>query len=145
MLGKDATMRMVWLTVVAALVLGPAAASWAQDGASLDQVKKSLQDALSQLKAAQDRKSELANENAKLASHIADMQKQIDGYKRSAADEAERTFFFRSRYAAWEEFMKQYPDLLERWKSWLKDGGVKTGTLPGLGDDGDWPWGNDEG
>jgi len=140
-------MRMVWLMVVAAVVLGPAAASFGQDGASLDQVKKNLQDALTQLKAAQDRKSELANENAKLASHVADLEKQIDGYKRASADEAERTFFLRSRYAAWEEFMKQYPDLLERWKSWLKDGGVKTGTLPAMGDEEDWPFvgENDEG
>jgi septal ring factor EnvC (AmiA/AmiB activator) len=140
MQGKDATMRMVWLMVVAALVLEPATAGWAQDAASLDQVKKNLQDALTQLKAAQDRKSELANENAKLESHITDLQKQIDTYKRASTDDEERTFFLRSRYAAWEEFMKQYPDLLERWKDWLKDGGVKTGTLPAMGDDGDWPF-----
>ena len=133
-------MRMVWLTVVAACLLWPAAASLAQDGASLDQVKKNYQDALDQLKAAQDRKSELANENAKLASHVADLERQIDTFKREAAGEAERTFFLRSRFAAWEEFMKQYPDLLERWKLWLKDGAVKTGTLPAMGDDPDWPF-----
>jgi len=133
-------MRMLWLTVVAACILAPGAASFAQDGANLDQVKKNLQDALAQLKAAQDRKSELANENAKLTARVSDLEKQIDGYKRDAADEAERTFFYRSRYAAWEAFMKQYPDLLERWKFWLQTGGVKTGTLPAMGDDADWPF-----
>ena len=133
-------MRMLWLTVVAACILAPGAASLAQDGANLDQVKKNLQDALAQLKAAQDRKSELANENAKLTARVSDLEKQIDGYKRDAADEAERTFFYRSRYAAWEEFMRQYPDLLERWKSWLQNGGVKTGALPAMGDDADWPF-----
>ena len=133
-------MRMVWLTVVAACVLGPAAGSFAQEAATPDQLKKDLQDALTQLKSAQDRKSELNNENAKLLTQVADLQKQIDASKREAAGEAERTFFLRSRYAAWQEFMKQYPDLLERWKLWLKDGGVKTGTLPAMGDDPDWPF-----
>jgi hypothetical protein len=133
-------MRMVWLTVLAACVLAPSAASFAQDGATLDQVKKMYQDALGQLKAAQDRKSELANENAKLTARVADLEKQIESYKIQAAGEAERTFLLRSRYAAWQEFMKQYPDLLERWKFWLKDGGFKTGTLPGMGDDADWPF-----
>ena len=126
-------MRMLLLTVMAACVLAPGAASFAQDGASPDAVKKMYQDALVQLKAAQDRKSELANENAKLV-------EQIESFKRQAAGEAERTFFLRSRYAAWEEFMKQYPDLMERWKAWLKDGAVKTGTLPAMGDDADWPF-----
>ena len=133
-------MRVVWLTVVAACVLWPATGSFAQEAASPDQVKKELQDALTQLKAAQDRKSELANENTKLVTQVADLQKQIDAFKRQAADEADRTFFLRSRYAAWQEFMKRYPDLLERWKLWLKDGGVKTGTLPAMGDDADWPF-----
>jgi len=138
-------MRMPWriptgLIVMAACMLAPAAATLAQDGANLDQVKKMYQDALVQLKEAQDRKSELANENAKLTSHIADLEKQLDSFKHEAAGEAERTFFLRSRYAAWEEFMKRYPDLLERWKAWLKDGAVKTGTLPAMGDDADWPF-----
>ncbi len=133
-------MRMLWLTVLAACVLAPGAASFAQDGANLDQVRKMYQDALVQLKDAQDRKSELANENAKLAAHVADLEKQIDAFKHEAAGEAERTFFLRSRYAAWEEFMKQYPDLMERWKSWLENAAVKTGTLPGMGDDADWPF-----
>jgi uncharacterized protein YukE len=133
-------MRMLWLTMVAACVLAPGTASFAQDGANLDQVKKMYQDALAQLKSAQDRKSDLANENAKLVTHVADLEKQIEGYKKEAAGEAERTFFLRSRYAAWEEFMKQYPDLMERWKFWLKNGAVKTGALPAMGDDEDWPF-----
>jgi uncharacterized protein YukE len=133
-------MRMLWAWVMAAILLTPGAASFAQDGANLDQVKKSLQDALSQLKDAQDRKSDLAKENAKLFAKVADLEKQNESLKRDAAGEAERTFFLRSRYAAWEEFMKQYPDLLERWKFWLKNGAVKTGTLPAMGDDADWPF-----
>jgi cell division protein FtsB len=136
-------MRMLWVTVLAACILAPTAPSFAQDGATLDQMKKMYQDALGQLKSAQDRKSELANENAKLTAHIADLEKQLDTFRHQAAGEAERTFFLRSRFAAWEEFMKQYPDLLERWKFWLKDGGVKTGTLPAMGDDSDWPFGGE--
>jgi septal ring factor EnvC (AmiA/AmiB activator) len=138
-------MRMPWripmgLAVMVACLHASAAKVSAQDGANLDQVKKMYQDALVQLKEAQDRKSELANENAKLTSHIADLEKQIDTFKHEAAGEAEKTFFLRSRFAAWEEFMKQYPDLTERWKAWLKGGAVKTGTLPAMGDDADWPF-----
>ena len=137
-------MRMVWLTVLAACILAPAAGSFAQDSTNPDQLKKDLQDARTQLKAAQDRKSELADENAKLLTQLSDLQIQIEAAKREAAGEADRTFFLRSRYAAWEEFMKQYPDLLERWKYWLQNGAVKTGTVPMLGDDADWPWLNAE-
>jgi septal ring factor EnvC (AmiA/AmiB activator) len=133
-------MRMLWVTVIIACVLAPSAASFAQDGANLDQEKKLYQEAEAQLKAAQDRKSELANENAKLTAHIADLEKQVEAFKKQSAGEADRTFFLRSRNAAWEEFMKQYPDLMERWKYWLQNGAVKTGTLPTMGDDADWPF-----
>jgi DNA-binding transcriptional MerR regulator len=133
-------MRMLWVTLAAVCVLAPGSASLAQDGANLEQVKKMYQDALNQLKEAQDRKSELASENARLSAHIADLERQLDTYKRDAAGEAERTFFLRSRYAAWEVFMKQYPELMERWKVWLSDGGAKIGSLPAMGDDEDWPF-----
>ena len=137
-------MRMVWLTVLAACILAPAAGSFAQDSTNPDQLKKDLQDARAQLKSAQDRKSELADENAKLLAQVSDLQKQIEAAKKEAAGEADRTFFLRSRYAAWQEFMKQYPDLLERWKYWLANGAVKTGTVPMLGEDAGWPWSEDE-
>jgi uncharacterized protein YukE len=132
---------MCWLTLAAACVLLPGAAGFAQEATTPDQLKKDYQDALNQLKSAQDRKSELANENAKLAAKVADLEKQVDSLKRDAAGEAERTFFLRSRYAAWEEFMGQYPELLERWKFWLSHTGTRLGSLPGMGDEGDWPFG----
>ena len=111
---------------------------YAQDGATLDQTRKMYQDALSQLKSAQDRKSELANENVKLTSRITELEKQVDDARHKAAGEAERTYLYRARLAAWETFMKQNPETLERWRDWLSFG-THPGALWQLGDV-DWPW-----
>ena len=55
----------------AALVLGLAAAAIAQDVRQPEDWKKMYEDASAQLRAAQDRKSELASDNAKLTAQVA--------------------------------------------------------------------------
>jgi septal ring factor EnvC (AmiA/AmiB activator) len=83
-------------------------------------------DALYQLKAAQDRKNELAAENEKLHAQLAELQKQatilsaqLESHQRDAATQASKTFFLRSYFASWQRFIDRYPDLKVRWEAFL--------------------------
>ena len=84
-------------------------------------------DTLAQLKAAQDRKAELATENGKLLAQVAELQKQLqiqtgqlDELKRQAAIIAERTFFLSSHYAAWTQFISANPAIKKQWELFLR-------------------------
>jgi len=85
-----------------------------------EELNRKYQDALAQLKSAQDRKNELAAENEKLHARIADLEKQLDESKRTAATWSEQTFRLRSHYAAWHAFLRRYPVMLERWKLFIE-------------------------
>src|SRR5437588_3985787 len=102
------------LLIVLALLISSGAAV-AQDTSNPDELKKSLADALNQLKAAQDRKNELAMENEKLKAQIAEQQKEVDDARRTMAEAAQKTWFLRSQYEAWEIFLKRYPKLKAQW------------------------------
>jgi septal ring factor EnvC (AmiA/AmiB activator) len=100
-----------------------------QDPGSLDQLKRMYDDALGELKAAQDRKNELATENATLAERIKQLEQQltaanakVEQYQQEAASAAEKSFFLRSHYAAWKMFLDRYPEMLRKWKLFLGDG-----------------------
>ena len=114
-------MRWLWVSLTAGVVLfgnfGPALA---QDQPNVDDLNHKYEDALNQLKAAQDRKNELANENEQLKARLAELEKQLEEAKRQAAGFAEQTFYLRSHYAAWQSFMKRYPHFAERWKAFLE-------------------------
>src|ERR1700733_14561030 len=88
------TMR---LLLAAALIFTLTSFSLAQDqsGGNLEELNRKYQDALAQLKAAQNRKNELANENDKLTARLADMQKQLDESHRQSAAFAQQTFQLR--------------------------------------------------
>jgi len=113
--------------VVVVLIL--AGVGHGQEGPNPDQLKKMYDDALAQLKAAQDRKNELAAENEKLHGQLAELQKQLtvmgvqlESFQRDAAAQAGRTFFLRSYYAAWQRFIERYPELKVRWEAFLNAG-----------------------
>jgi predicted nuclease with TOPRIM domain len=115
---------LVW--AVAALALS-AGVALAQDAANPEQLKKLYDDALQQLKAAQDRKNELAQQNEQLTAKLQDLQKQLDQVRgevlelrRHDAESAEKSFFLRSHYAAWQSFVEGYPELKARWKRFLE-------------------------
>ena len=121
------TLRGVVVAVlsVAALVTSPGAAL-GQETPNPEQLKKAYDDALTQLKAAQERKNQLAAENEKLTATVAELQKQLaaanarmEEMKRADAEHAEQSFYFRSHYMAWKSFVKTYPELLTRWKTFL--------------------------
>src|SRR5438045_7745448 len=107
------------LFIVVALLISTSAVV-AQDTNNPEELKKSLADALNQLKASQDRKNELATENEKLKAKIAEQQKEVEESRRIAADCSQKTWFLRSHYAAWENFLKRYPKLKAQWDVFLE-------------------------
>lgn len=101
--------------------------AYAADTPSPDQLKKMYDDALVQLKSAQDRKNELAKENEdlkakaeELGKDLAASQAQLQDLKREVADNAEKNFYLRAYHTAWENFLRQNPELLAKWKSFLQ-------------------------
>lgn len=110
------------------LLFTPVAVSRADEPVNPQQVKKAYDEALVQLKAAQDRKAELAKENEALAAKVeelkkqlADSQTQVESMKREIADNDDRTFYLRSYHAAWQNFIRRYPEVMARWKLYLGD------------------------
>lgn len=112
----------------------------AQDANNPEQLKKLYADALAQLKAAQDRKNELATQNEQLTAKVAELQKQLDAargemleLKRRDAENAENSFYLRSHHAAWQTFVERYPELKARWKHFLENDLLAAGNeLPQL-------------
>jgi hypothetical protein len=122
--GKDATMRRLFLAI-AVLVLLTSGAQ-ADDKPNPDQLQKAYNDALVQLKDAQNAKNELASTNDKLIKQLEDLKKQLTAsqargrdLERQVSDNDGKTFYLRSFYAAWQTFMKGHPELMVRWKSYL--------------------------
>lgn len=136
---------LAWAVMVVALTAGTTLAL-AQDTSNPEQLKKMYGDALAQLKAAQDRKNELATQNEQLTAKVAELQKQLDQargemleLKRQDADNAEKSFFLRSHHAAWQTFVDRYPELKARWKQFLDKDVLAAGNeLPKLMDP-EWP------
>jgi septal ring factor EnvC (AmiA/AmiB activator) len=125
-IGKDAMMRAVACVLLATMLLIPVSNLRADEPVKPEQLKKAYDDALVQLKAAQDRKAELAKENESLAAKVDELKKQLatsqtelDAMKREVADNDERTFFLRSYHAAWQNFIRRYPEVMARWKLYL--------------------------
>jgi predicted nuclease with TOPRIM domain len=112
-------MKWFWWSVLVVALLAPAALA-RQDNPSADQLKRMYDDALVQLRAAQDRKNELAVENERLAARVAELEKELSAV-RSAADRFhERTLFLRSHHAAWQRFVRQSPEIEVRWKQFVE-------------------------
>jgi hypothetical protein len=95
----------------AALVLGLAAAAIAQDVRQPEDWKKMYEDASAQLRAAQDRKSELAADNAKLTAQVADLQRRLQTadldaelLRRQADGLARQLMLLNSFYSGWGPF-----------------------------------------
>jgi hypothetical protein len=110
---------MKWvLTLI--LALGCSGVSFAQDNNNPEEIKKSLADALNQLKAAQDRKNELSKENEGLKARITELEKQLGEQKQRTAELEDKTWFWRSHYFAWMKFIERYPKLLAEWKVFME-------------------------
>jgi septal ring factor EnvC (AmiA/AmiB activator) len=114
---------LVWLMAAVCLLGGTA---FAQDKPNPDQLKKAYDDALAQLKAAQDSKNDLARENGQLVKQIEELKKQvaagqgqIESLKREVSDNDQKTFSLRAYQAAWQSFLKAHPETMIQWKAFL--------------------------
>ena len=133
------------VAVALSLWMGPVVAL-GQEEPKPEQLRKMYDDALAQLKAAQDRKSELAKENEKLTAEVERLRKELQAnqsetaeLRRQVAENAEKSFYLRSYYAAWQSFLRDHADLEARWKLFLENDllGPRQETTNLL--DPDWP------
>ncbi len=118
----------------------------AADTPAPDQLKKMYEDALVQLKSAQDRKNELAKENETIKARVEELSKQLaaaqaqnQDLQREVAENGDKTFYLRSYRAAWQSFLRDHPDILNRWQQFI-DGDIRgqNEPLPSLIDP-SWP------
>jgi cell division protein FtsB len=129
---------------VALLALGlaviPAAAVRAQGEPNAEQLKKMYDDALAQLRAAQDRKNELATENEKLNARLAELERQVNELRQEKETWADRTLFLRSHHAAWLRFIERYPEVQARWRLFLEADPMAVPAQDVDVLDRHWPW-----
>lgn len=125
--GKDTGMKRL---IALALVMAFTGISVAQDSNNPDELKKSLAAALEQLKAAQDRKNELATENEHLKTRISELERQVNEQSGEIQQLREKTWFWRAHFAAWMKFIERYPELLTRWQVFVDQGPFVAPHLP---------------
>lgn len=128
----------VWV-IVGAVVLGflSAGEARAQEEIKPEQLRKMYDDAIANLKAAQDRKNQLAEENEKLKADIARLQGEVNelhirtrSLEGDAARFAARTYDLRLHLAAWEQFIQRHPSLRIKWELFLQSP-VRVEPVPG--------------
>jgi len=131
-------MRFVWIGLVVMSVALPGVAR-ADDEVKPEEWQKMYKDTLVQLKAAQDRKAELAARVADLEKQLQSANSQNDQLKRQSADYADKTYFLRSYYAAWLQFLSTRPSMRLEWDMFLNTAVPVTpdGAAPFI--DADWP------
>ncbi len=101
---------------------------------SFDQLKRSYDEAVEQLRVAQDRKNELARENEQLKARLESLERRLT---ESAATPTQA--FLQSHYDAWQAFIARYPSLKERFNSFLREGVPNARRLP-VWHDPQWPF-----
>ena len=126
--------------VLALVSAGLTAPSFGQDRPSPEQLARMYDDALSQLKAAQDRKNELATENQKLQKRLSDQEQQAQQMSIRLATLENRAYFLREHNAAWQSFIEMNPPIRVMWLRFFN----ATENLPervlDLLGDGKWPF-----
>ena len=132
---------------LAVAILTSAGLARAEDPPKPEQLKQMYEDTLAQLKSAQERKTQLAAENEQLKAKLIELQKQLEAaqtknvdLEKQASTYSEKTFFFRSHYAAWQEFLRRYPRMQLRWKTFLENDVLTPKTDVPVFVDPEWPW-----
>jgi septal ring factor EnvC (AmiA/AmiB activator) len=111
-------MRSVYIGMIVMLLALPGIAR-GQDEVKPEQWQKLYKDTLTQLKAAQNRKAELSAQVADLQKQLQTVNTQNDQLKRQVADFADRTFYLRTYYSAWLQFLATRPQLKVDWDLFL--------------------------
>lgn len=106
-------------TIVAAIAIGWGAVSLAQDGSNVEQLKRMYDDAIAQLKAAQERRNELARENENLRARVQELQQVAKTHQAKVQQLADKTFQARSEQATLEAFLEANPDVRARWQRFV--------------------------
>lgn len=91
----------------------------ADDDLNPEQLKKLYAETKAQLKAAQDRRAQLASQVADLQKQVQAQAAQIEEYKRQAANYAQNSWYLRCQYVAWQHFMDAHPAIRAQWDLFL--------------------------
>jgi septal ring factor EnvC (AmiA/AmiB activator) len=110
--------RLVCICIVGIIMATTPGSASAQDPSNPEELNRKYQEAVAQLKAAQDRKNELATENEKLTAEITQLRKQLADAKSEVVSVSDRTFQMRLEYYAFQEFLKRR-GLLREWKIFM--------------------------
>lgn len=103
-----------------------------------------VQDLRNQLKAAQDRKNQLATENGKLKEQVAALDKKVADQAEKLTASESRSYYLRQHYAAWQQFLDDNPALRQAWITYFfVESGPTDRTADLLGDR-QWPFTIDE-
>ena len=97
------------------------------------------QDLLNQLRAAQDRKNELATENNKLRKQLTDLEKKAAEQADQLSTLDNRAYYLREHYAAWEQFLDNNPAVRSMWLAFFSNAATAERATDLLGD-GRWPF-----
>ncbi len=136
---------MRWCLCIMAMLLITGTVCRGDEQPNYEQLKKLYDDALKSLENAQNSKNQLSQENEKLKGNVAELGKQladarsqVDKLREEQAQWAEKSYFYRSYYAAWKTFIGRYPKLQVHWELYL-DGKPDPATDRDLWMDMDWP------
>lgn len=98
-----------------------------QDGTSAAEWKRAYDDVVGQLKAAQDRRNELAGENERLLKRATEAENRLapvlarnGELEREAAEYSLKTYDLRLLKARWEEMLRLHPDVRRKWQQLLQ-------------------------
>jgi hypothetical protein len=131
-----------------ALVMALASTAFAQrDEQKAEDWKKMYQDASAQLRAAQNRKAELASENARLTAKIALLEKrnaELDQFRQQADNYSRQSSFLHAFYEDWESFIRRSPWISDQWTTYFGERApvLSDGPQPVLWDPA-WPLGRE--
>ena len=112
-------MRRWWALVLLVLFTCSGFASqWAlaQEELTSDQLRRMYDDAVAQLKTAQDRRNELARENEKLKTRIAGLEKELEQARASYAELQTNTLADQQLAVGIRDFMQDHPVIGFRWQ-----------------------------
>lgn len=112
-----------------------------QNQPSPEQLKQMYDNAVLQLQQQTERKNELAQENQKLQSHVAELEKQVSTLETEKQADANRSFFLREHYSAWETFVELNPLTKAMWSEFMTLRGNADEALAVLLWDPQWPFG----
>lgn len=106
--------------VAALLMLLTPVAALAEGEISQEQLQRMYDNVVAQLRAAQERRNELATEKEKLLAKVSELQKRLAESRGDAASLAASTFQLRAEYGAFQDFLRHNPAISLRWQWHMK-------------------------